>query len=329
MDIEHCREFLLLAARLNFTEAASELNMTQPALSKHVLSLEKELGAPLLDRSTRTFQLTEAGRIFSENASAIIAHYEEAKRAIAQLKERPPLRLDGDFGDTDIASFASMATLVAREEEQCRIVISDGPHDTFMTRLANNELDAFIGYEDPDKVTKAGFAVRSFMETPLVAIVGTGHHLANRPSLLIEDLASETLLHCGNETIDSSWKQIVRLLESRGIMPRTRFVPCDSLIACFTTPLKNDVLLWKGNYREIRQMLVTGNRASIPLENDVMLTSYLIYRPEEEGRLAGLFRAVEKARELLRDRKDNPETQHKIHRKNMPDDASHQTAFST
>lgn len=303
MDIEHCKEFLLLAARLNFTEAAAELNMTQPALSKHVLSLEKELGAPLIDRSTRNLQLTEAGRIFSENASAIIAHYEEAKEAIAQLKERPPLRIDGDFGDTDIASFASMAALIARDGEQCSIAISSGLRDTFMSRLANNELDVFIGYENPQKAIESGFAVRSFMETPLVAIVGIGHHFADRPSLSIEDLASETLLHCGNEAIDSSWKQIVSMFESRGITPHTRFVPCDSLVACFTTPLKDDVLLWKGNYREVRQMLVTGNRASIPLEEGCVLTSHLIYRPEDEERLEGLFRAVEKARDLLRSRK--------------------------
>ena len=47
MNIETCREFIELAQCLNFTKAAGNLNITQPALSKHMLALEKEFGIEL------------------------------------------------------------------------------------------------------------------------------------------------------------------------------------------------------------------------------------------------------------------------------------------
>lgn len=308
MDIEHCREFLLLASRLNFTEAASELNMTQPALSKHVHALEKEFGASFLDRSSRGIKLTEAGRIFSENAAAIVSRYERTKEAIASLETRPPLRLDGEFGDTDISSFAAMAALIARDEEGTRVVITNGPRDTYASRLLNGELDAFIGYLDPDEAAELGLATRPFMQNSLVAIVNAHHHLASKDSITLDDLRAETLLHCGSEAIDTSWQQIVRILQQHGVTPRIRYVPCDSIIACFTTPLEDSVLLWKSTYREVGQMLVTGNRASIPLEDDVHLVSYVAYRPDYEEQMAGFFRAVEKARAKLGERKQARES---------------------
>lgn len=57
------REFITLARCLNFTQAAEELHMTQPALSKHIAALEREFGAELFIRDRRTVQLSEAGRI--------------------------------------------------------------------------------------------------------------------------------------------------------------------------------------------------------------------------------------------------------------------------
>ena len=48
--LDYSREFLVLAARLNYRETAALLNISQPALSRHMQQLEKEVGAQLIER---------------------------------------------------------------------------------------------------------------------------------------------------------------------------------------------------------------------------------------------------------------------------------------
>ena len=61
MKINHIREFLLLVSNRNFSKTAEQLYMAQSALSRHISSMEDELGVQLISRSTTTFSLTEEG----------------------------------------------------------------------------------------------------------------------------------------------------------------------------------------------------------------------------------------------------------------------------
>ncbi|VUX15208.1 Hca operon transcriptional activator [Streptococcus pasteurianus] len=57
MDLEHLYEFAVLAESKNFSEAAEKLFISQSALSKHIKSLEQELGVPLFNRENRSATL--------------------------------------------------------------------------------------------------------------------------------------------------------------------------------------------------------------------------------------------------------------------------------
>lgn len=303
MDIERCREFLLLSSRLNFTEAANELNMTQPALSKHIHALEKEFGASFFDRSHRNLQLTEAGRIFSENAAAIVECYDRTKEMIALLAARRPLRIAGHFGDMDISSFASTAALIAREKYGTHTTLKNIGSDQYDIQLANDEIDAFIGYIDEKDLPKNGVSAHVFTMDPLIAIMNAQHSLASKSLVTLEDLATETLLHCSGGTTDSAWNQIMSAFEREGITPRVRHVPCENDIACFTTPLSGSILLWKRTYREIKLLTATKHRAIVPVEEKVILTTHIVYAPETEPRLQGFLDAVKEARAIMYGRK--------------------------
>jgi DNA-binding transcriptional LysR family regulator len=78
MRISYLNEFILLARMLNFSEAARLLDITQPALSKHVNALEQDLGTKLIDRSTRPLTLTKAGSILYDEAVIICDSYDRA-----------------------------------------------------------------------------------------------------------------------------------------------------------------------------------------------------------------------------------------------------------
>ncbi|GCD75073.1 LysR family transcriptional regulator [Acetobacter pasteurianus NBRC 3299] len=74
MDMEHLRAFLFLAKRGNFSEAARDMNISQPSLSKKIRRLEDVLGAALFSRTTHQTSLTAFGRNFLEDARNLLDH---------------------------------------------------------------------------------------------------------------------------------------------------------------------------------------------------------------------------------------------------------------
>lgn len=80
MRIEYLEEFLAFADELNFTKAARRLHITQPALSKHIMSMEDELGFKLVDRDASPLALTLAGATFAEKMFDVVVSYRRGER---------------------------------------------------------------------------------------------------------------------------------------------------------------------------------------------------------------------------------------------------------
>ena len=97
MDIVALRVFLTAAEVGSFSVAAEQNYLTQPAVSKRIAALERELGMRLFDRIGRRIHLTEAGQALLSRARTILAEVEDAKRSV--------MNLSGRLGDT-----LSMAT---------------------------------------------------------------------------------------------------------------------------------------------------------------------------------------------------------------------------
>ena len=82
MNTEYLREFLVLSDTLNYSRAAEELFLSQSILTRHIQSLELELGLTLLNRTTHGAELTEAGKILSRQAGTLL---EQCDNAVALL----------------------------------------------------------------------------------------------------------------------------------------------------------------------------------------------------------------------------------------------------
>lgn len=78
MTFEQLRCLIAAAEEDTFFAAAKRLNMTQPALSKQIIKLERELGASLFDRSRRRAALNEAGQLFYQDALLLVRQQREA-----------------------------------------------------------------------------------------------------------------------------------------------------------------------------------------------------------------------------------------------------------
>lgn len=75
MNIDHLREFVTFSQYMNFSIAAKKLFLSQPALSSHIKALERDLGAPLVDRPLSC--LTPAGRVLASEASELLQMHDE------------------------------------------------------------------------------------------------------------------------------------------------------------------------------------------------------------------------------------------------------------
>jgi DNA-binding transcriptional LysR family regulator len=93
METLSLRTFVSVADAQSFTRAADTLYLTQPAVSKRVAALEKELGAPLFDRIGKKVLLTDAGQVLYQRAQKILLEVDDCRRSLANLSEKVAGRL--------------------------------------------------------------------------------------------------------------------------------------------------------------------------------------------------------------------------------------------
>ncbi|WP_405577984.1 LysR family transcriptional regulator [Streptomyces sp. NBC_01190] len=99
-EVKLLRSFLIVAEEANFTRAAVRLHIAQPALSTQIQLLERQLGVRLLDRTTRSVRLTEAGRAVQERGPAALAGLDDVWEAARRAAR-------GELGDLRLAYGAS------------------------------------------------------------------------------------------------------------------------------------------------------------------------------------------------------------------------------
>lgn len=108
-DVADLLIFAKVVVRRSFSAAATELKISKSVVSKHVSALEANLGAKLLNRTTRSLTLTDAGKALYEHAARIAEEYEQSKMSVSRLSVEPagPLRITAptSFGTHHIAPF--------------------------------------------------------------------------------------------------------------------------------------------------------------------------------------------------------------------------------
>lgn len=217
MRIEALHEFLLLTTNLSFTETARSFFVSQSVLSDHISSLEKELGARLFVRDRHSVRLTEAGRIFQEDAQAIVEDYERACARLSQYREGVSSVVRIGFL---LGSFGTFLPLV------CRRYRAQHPDVAFRFRtleigqiqpaLNKNEID--IGFTLFSKEMKgAQYGHCRLYDDHYQLAVPADHHLATRQGVCIADLVGETVIAPAFNRAKSTIAQMGTKLRSAGV----------------------------------------------------------------------------------------------------------------
>ena len=87
MDLFLLETFVTVAREGSFSRAAARLHRTQPAVSQAIRKLERELGEPLLDRSSRDGTLTDAGQVLLDYAQRLLSLRSETFNALSELRQ--------------------------------------------------------------------------------------------------------------------------------------------------------------------------------------------------------------------------------------------------
>lgn len=112
MNTRQIQYALLLSEMLNFSQVAEQLGLSQPALSKQIQSLEKELGVKLFDRNHSPLKLTPAGEYFVRNAKELLYKEEQLRKVLQQYHNGENGRLI--IGVTPFRSVYLMPELVKK-----------------------------------------------------------------------------------------------------------------------------------------------------------------------------------------------------------------------
>lgn len=139
--------FLKVAECMSFSQAAQELFVTQPSVSRQIQMLEKELGYTLFDRSRKNaISLTGPGMVFRDGFIQSRRCIEDARAAARKLAGQPLLRLRlgiGEYWDMT-AELSLFEQLVARRYPQAKLEFESSSFALLRSRLHSGALDAIL-----------------------------------------------------------------------------------------------------------------------------------------------------------------------------------------
>jgi DNA-binding transcriptional LysR family regulator len=170
----------------SFSTAALENDITQSAVSQHVLKLEKQLGAALLDRSVRPFILTPEGNIFYDGCRGLVERYYAVESAVRNLRND----LSGSISVAAIYSIGitDMSKFIAEFAEQypkVKIAVSYLHPEKIYDRVQRDEVDfGLMSY--PER--RPGTAIIPWKAQSMVLVSAPSHPLAGKARLRPRDL---------------------------------------------------------------------------------------------------------------------------------------------
>ncbi|GAA2060306.1 LysR family transcriptional regulator [Catenulispora yoronensis] len=189
MELDAVRTFVAAARLGSFQEAATELAITQQAVSKRIAALERELDVRLFTRGARGAQPSIDGQAFLPHATALL---QAAERAVASV--RPGSRTLR----VDVITMKSQPKMLLRGFHEAHpdvgldvVTLFDG--DSAIAAVQAGTIDATFRYVARDRRLPAGVEAARVLDEPLDLMVGPRHALATARSTTLARLAGHRI----------------------------------------------------------------------------------------------------------------------------------------
>lgn len=186
--------FVHVAQNLNFRRAADDLHISQPAVTKHVASLEAELGGPLFARSTRTVSLTELGEAFLPDAKEILQLVSNASEKASRVTYGGGLII-GYHDAGQLYTISKVLKEFHKSHPNTRISLKQGPRGDLEELLEKGNIDAIFGFYAESFIT-GKVVFNKLLDDELVFITNRDSKFANYKEIQASDLTNEHQIIC-------------------------------------------------------------------------------------------------------------------------------------
>ncbi len=208
MEIDQLRYFLKVADLGNFTRAAEEVQLSQPALSRSIARLETELGQPLFDRQTRKITLTDAGNVLLDRARQVLAIVDDVKTQIRDDGESGRIRL-GAIPTIAPYFLPKLLTAFGKEFPQSQVIVQEDTTAVLLNKLQDGEIDLAILARP---IEARYVEIEDLFSEELLLVLCSENPLSRKKQLCLADLAFEPFVllaeaHCLTDNILSLCRQ--------------------------------------------------------------------------------------------------------------------------
>jgi DNA-binding transcriptional LysR family regulator len=222
MELRQLRYFVVAANYLNFTDASKQLFITQPTLSQQIAGLENEIGVQLFSRKAHSIQLTTVGKVFLEEANAIIARCEQAIKVTHLANSGVQGTLVIGYLMSPVKRFLPRLLSIFRKRySKINLNLSHITYFPLLKALERRDVDiGLMTAFNPGYLVNREFASKVIYTTTLCVMVQQDHPLANQSKVKLSDLADESFVFMAREHAPEQFDVVINLFERQGILPK-------------------------------------------------------------------------------------------------------------
>lgn len=189
--LRQLKVFQTVAEALNFTRAARELHLSQPAVSMQVKQLEESVGLPLFEQTGKKVRLTEAGREVHHYARTVFQTFQEMEEVLGALKGLDTGHLDIAVASTVNYFAPRLLAAFHRRYPGIDLRLDVTNRERLIGLLKANEIDIVLMGLPPEDIE---LEYEPFMENPLVVIAPPDHPLRGERRIPVRRLGQEVFL---------------------------------------------------------------------------------------------------------------------------------------
>ncbi|NWD21828.1 LysR family transcriptional regulator [Pseudomonas yamanorum] len=287
MELRHLRYFIAVAEELHFGRAAQVLGISQPPLSQQIQALEQEIGARLFERTNRRVELSEAGRLFLQEARLVLAQVDKAADVArrAQLGELGELKI----GFTSSAPFNSSIPQAIFAFRQAFAAVHLNLQEMSSTEVAESLVDESIqvGLMRPLPLPDS-LSVVELMREPLVAVLNAGHPLVegSERGLHLAQLAEEPFVFFPRTYGSGLYAQLLSLARDAGFSPHFAQEAGEAMTIIGLVAAGLGVSVLPASYQRIR---IDGVVYRTLLDQEAVTAVWLVQRKGQQTPMAKAF----------------------------------------
>jgi DNA-binding transcriptional LysR family regulator len=195
VELRHLRYFVGVAETENVSRAALKLHVSQPALSRQIRDLEDEIGFCLLKRTAKSVRLTDAGRVFLDDARALLQSADEAVTKARAVASAEPTELHVGYSPTPVAEILPK-TLRAfqRAMPNVHVKLHDWSNKAILDGVRDGRLQLGLIVSPPKASSLRDLRYEELFHERVCVAVAPQHPFARRRAIPLTEVAAEPLI---------------------------------------------------------------------------------------------------------------------------------------